>query len=45
MNEIVKAKVRFFQRFGEQKLDIVNLSFADQSPFKRLVLAEAIKIS
>ena len=45
LRQLIKAKLRFFRQFGEQKLDLVNLRFDDSSPFKRLILAQAVKLS
>ncbi len=39
-----RIKWRFFERFGEQKLDIVSSTFNDRNPFKELVLHEGIKL-
>jgi len=45
LQKLIRAKIQFFRRFGEQKLDLVNLSFCDKSPFKQLILEEAVKIT
>lgn len=45
LEKLIKAKIQFYLRFGEQKIDLVNLPFRDNSPFKQLILAEAVKIS
>lgn len=42
--EKAKIKWRYFERFGEQKLDIVSSSFNERNPFKELVLHEGIRL-
>ena len=41
-----KAKIRynFFKIFGEQKLDIIQYTFDDNSNFKKLALSDAIEL-
>lgn len=41
-----KARIRyaFYEKFGEQKLDLVNFTFNEESNFKELALMEAVKI-
>ena len=41
-----KAKIRynFFKVFGEQKLDIIQYTFDDNSNFKKLALSDAIEL-
>jgi predicted nucleotidyltransferase len=41
-----KAKIRwhYFEKYGEQKLDIVSATFAEANPFKQIVLHEGIKL-
>ena len=34
----------FYNKFGEQKLDLVSFTFEDQHPFKKLALLEAIEL-
>ena len=42
--EKAKIKWSFFERFGEQKLDLVSSSFHESNPFKELVLHEGIRL-
>lgn len=39
-----KAKIRwsYFEKFGEQKFDIVSSTFKDDDPFKQIVMHEGI---
>ncbi|MBU0878486.1 MAG: nucleotidyltransferase domain-containing protein [Candidatus Omnitrophica bacterium] len=41
-----KAMIRwhFFEKFGEQKLDIISFVFGEESPFKQIVLREGRKL-
>lgn len=39
---ITKLRIKFFDTFGEQKLDIVNFTFDEKSAFKDLILLDAI---
>ena len=34
----------FYEKYGEQKLDLVNFTFDEESPFKNLVLIEGVEI-
>ena len=40
----VQMKLAFYNKFGEQKLDIVNILSTEKSVFKDLILLDAIKI-
>lgn len=37
-------KYKYFEKFGEQKIDIVSFSFKDKNPFKQLVIKEGVKL-
>jgi len=41
-----KSKIRwaFYEKHGEQKLDLVNFSFSEKSKFKELILLDAVEI-
>lgn len=41
-----KAQIRysFFEKYGEQKLDLVNYKYDDKSNFKDLIMLDAVKI-
>jgi len=39
-----KIRIAFYKQFGEQKIDIVNFRFDEQSNFKDLVLPDAIEL-
>lgn len=39
-----QLKYSFWHQFGEQKVDLVNFTFEDDKPFKRIALASGIKI-
>jgi predicted nucleotidyltransferase len=43
-NEKVQIKYAFYEKFGEQKLDLVNFRFDENSNFKELALMEAIEL-
>ncbi|MDI6786377.1 MAG: nucleotidyltransferase domain-containing protein [bacterium] len=34
----------FFEKFGEQKLDIISCAFGEENPFKQIVLREGRKL-
>lgn len=42
--EKAKIKWQYFERFGEQKLDIVSSTFNERNPFKELVLRQGIRL-
>lgn len=42
--ELWMVKERFWARFGEQKLDLVNFTFDSQDPFKKISMAEALPL-
>ncbi len=44
LSEIIKVKVAFWKRFGEQRLDIVSFTYEDKSPFKYIALENAIEL-
>jgi len=37
-------KIAFYNRFGEQKLDLVYFRFDDPAPFKELALMEGVEL-
>ncbi len=37
-------KKQFYEKFGEQKLDLVNYTFADDSAFKTVALSEGVEL-
>lgn len=39
-----EVRIAFIKKFGDQKLDLVNYTFASDDPFKKLVLLDAIEI-
>ncbi|MBU0568546.1 nucleotidyltransferase domain-containing protein [bacterium] len=41
-----KAMIRwhYFERFGEQKLDIISSTFKEDDPFKQIVLHEGVRL-
>jgi predicted nucleotidyltransferase len=41
-DKIMKLRIKFYEKFGEQKLDIVNFTFEEKDPFKDLIMDEAI---
>jgi predicted nucleotidyltransferase len=42
--EKAKIKWQYFEKFGEQKLDIVSASFNESNPFKELALHEGVRL-
>ncbi|MEW6620293.1 MAG: nucleotidyltransferase domain-containing protein [bacterium] len=42
--EKAKIKWRYFEKFGEQKIDIVSSMFNENDAFKELVLQEGIRL-
>lgn len=41
-----KAMIRwhYFEKFGEQKLDIISSTFKEEGPFKQIVLHEGVRL-
>ena len=37
-------KYRYFEKFGEQKIDIVSFLFNEKDPFKQITIEEGIKL-
>ncbi|MDO8803545.1 MAG: nucleotidyltransferase domain-containing protein [Elusimicrobiota bacterium] len=37
-------KNKYFEKFGEQKLDIVSFSFNETDPFKQIAINEGVKL-
>jgi len=44
LEQKIAIKTAFGAEFGEQKIDLVNFTFTDNDPFKKLVLLEAIEL-
>jgi predicted nucleotidyltransferase len=42
--EKAKIKWRYFEKFGEQKIDIVSSNFSERDSFKEIVLQEGIRL-
>lgn len=42
MRKIIQLRVKLYQQFGEQKLDVVNFTYHEQSPLKDIILEDAI---
>lgn len=42
--EKARIKWHFFEKYGEQKLDIVSSTFEEENPFKRIVLREGVRL-
>jgi hypothetical protein len=42
--ETARIRRRFWEQFGFQKLDLVCFSPEDQSPFKELVMLDALRL-
>ena len=36
-----KIRIGFYKQFGWQKVDLINFTFDDQSPFKKLISTDA----
>jgi len=43
-NDKTRIKYAFFEKYGEQKLDLVNFKFDENSNFKELALMDAIEL-
>jgi len=37
-------KHKYFEKFGEQKIDIVSFAFNEDSPFKQIAMAEGVRL-
>jgi len=44
VDKIDKIKREFWNKFGKQKLDIVNFKLDENPPFKRLALLDAVRL-
>ena len=42
--ELSRLRIRFWKKFGEQKLDIVTYTHKDKDPFKDLIMEHAIEL-
>ena len=42
LSEKLKIKRNFYNKFGEQKIDLVNFTFSEKTAFKDLILSEPI---
>lgn len=42
LSDKMKIKRKFYQNFGEQKLDLVSFTYSQKDPFKELILSEPI---
>lgn len=42
IQKILQLKIKFYEHFGEQKLDIINFTYDEKSAFKDLIIDEAI---
>lgn len=40
----MQIKSAFFEKYGEQKIDIVSFTFDDSDPFKELILLDAVEV-
>jgi len=39
-----KFRWRYFDKYGEQKIDIVTFSFQEENPFKQLIMEKGVKL-
>lgn len=39
-----QIKINFYEKFGDQKLDLINFTLTDEDTFKKLVLLEGQEI-
>lgn len=44
LDQKLEIKIKFYEQFGEQKIDLVNFTFDAQDNFKDLILLEAKEI-
>jgi predicted nucleotidyltransferase len=42
--EKILVQVEFFKQFGEQKMDLLSYTRAEDNSFKKLILSDAVKI-
>ncbi len=43
-SDLSKMRISFYKSFGEQKIDLVNFTYFEDSPFKEIALSQAIKL-
>ncbi len=43
LQEKINIRIAFYKKFGEQKIDIVNFTFNEDSVFKNYILEKAIE--
>jgi len=44
LTDKVQIRYSFFEKYGEQKLDLVNYKYDDKSNFKDLIMLDAVRI-
>lgn len=44
LTDKTRIKYAFFEKYGEQKLDLVNFKFDENSNFKELALLDAVEL-
>jgi predicted nucleotidyltransferase len=43
-SDLSKMRINFYKSFGEQKIDLINYSFTDENPFKKIALNQAVEL-
>ena len=43
-SDMSKMRISFYKIFGEQKIDLVNFTYSEETPFKKIALSQAIEL-
>ncbi len=43
-NELSKVRIKFYEKFGEQKIELVNFTFDEKDSFKEIALNSAVEL-
>ena len=44
LSDLSKMRVNFYKKFGEQKIDLINFTYSEDTPFKNIALDEAVEL-
>ncbi len=43
-SDLSKMRISFYKSFGEQKIDLINFTYSDENPFKKIALSQAVEL-
>ena len=44
LSDLSKMRISFYKAFGEQKIDLVNFTYSEDSSFKNIALSQAVEL-